>query len=265
MAFEMLTYKTPHLLYRHLSGSPRDVGTGGAHTHNLFELIYLVKGDAVHITEDRKYKLAKGDLVIVPPQCYHDLLFESEKEYERYNLLFDADALGLSLAREVSGRFTTVNLADRPTTAMIFQKLDTYRLSLSDEDFGRALSHLLFELFYDLSLLAPVEEREYAVLHPLLSRALAYIRENLFSVTGVSEVAAALFVTDSYLFRLFREQLKVSPKKYINDKRLLAAQSLIRLGHRPSEVYLECGFSDYTAFWRGYKRLFGVAPSQDHR
>ena len=96
----------------------------------------------------------------------------------------------------------------------------------------------------------------------MLSDALSYIADNLFTIDSVGAIADALHVTESYLFRLFREELNTSPKKYVTDKRLLAAQAMLRLGQRPSEVYAECGFSDYTSFFRSYKRFFGIAPSK---
>ncbi len=256
-------YRSSRFFYRHRSTPPWPHRAGAAHTHNQCELIYFVRGDAEHIVEDRKYLLAKGDLVIVRPQTYHDIFFLSEREYERYNILFDIEALGLSLAAEVCERFEVVSLAASPMTAAIFPKLETYRSRLSPEEFEAAATHLLFELFYDLSLLTPEGERPYSTLHPTLSRALAYIRDNLFTVRDVGEVAAQLHVTESYLFRLFRAELKTTPKRYITDKRLVTAQSLIRLGRRPSEVCFACGFGDYTAFWRAYKRMFGISPSEE--
>lgn len=256
-------FRTPALLYRHSITPPWPQGAGGSHTHSQYELIYFLRGDAAHIVEERKYPLAKGDLVIVRPQKYHDIVFSSGKEYERYNLLFDAEALGLLAAHTVSERFEVVSLVSEPTTAAIFPKLEYYHAHLSAEEFEKAAVHLLFTLFYDLSLMPPEGERSYSTLHPMLASALSYIRENLFTVRSVREVADTLRVTESYLFRLFRTELKTTPKKYITDKRLVAAQSFIRLGRRPSEVALDCGFGDYTAFWRAYKRMFGISPSEE--
>jgi AraC-like DNA-binding protein len=77
----------------------------------------------------------------------------------------------------------------------------------------------------------------------------------------VGEVASALFVSESYLSRLFRRELHQSPGRYIRDKRLLVARDRIAQGEHPSAVAAACGFSDYTTFWRGYKALFGTPPS----
>lgn len=254
-------YRSPTLFYRYRNAAPWSRSTGGSHTHNLFELIYFLHGDASHIVEERKYPLAKGDLIIVRPQTYHDIVFSSERNYERYNILFDAEALGLSRAFTVSDRFEVVSLSAEPTIASVFPRLEHYRSHLSEAEFGDAATHLLAGLFYDLSLLEPQDERPYAMLHPILAGALSYIRENLFTVKSVGEVAEVLHVTESYLFRLFRIELKTSPKRYITDKRLVAAERLIRLGGRPSEVALSCGFSEYTTFFRAFKGMFGVAPS----
>lgn len=257
-------YRTAKLFFRHTVSAPwKKREERETHTHNLFELIYFVRGDASHIIEDRKYPLSRGDLVLVRPKKHHDIVFSSDREYERYNILFDLEALGLWRAAEVSERFEVVSLAAEPVIASVFTRMARYYEELPEEEFGEAAVHLLFTLFYDLSLLAADGGRAYAPLHPMLSRALSYIRENLFTVRDVGEIAAALHVTESYLFRLFRKELGTGPKRYITEKRLVAAQSFIRLGRRPSEVYLDCGFSDYTAFWRAYKKMFGVSPSDE--
>ena len=254
--------RTPKFLYSNHVFVPKSGVKRESHAHPMYELIYFIRGDASHVVEDRRYKLSRGDLVIVRPGKFHDICFDSDREYERCNILFDMEAMGLWRAEEVSQRFEVVSLAEHPEISAVFAKLTQYREVMTEEDFVEAAAHLLFQLFCDLSLLPEQKERTYSV-HPLLSRALAYIRDNLFTVRDVAEVAGALYVTESYLFRLFRRELKTGPKRYITEKRLLAARSLIRLGRRPSDVYLECGFSDYTAFFRNYKSFFGYSPSKE--
>jgi AraC-like DNA-binding protein len=122
---------------------------------------------------------------------------------------------------------------------------------------------LIEELFYALNLENVENAREMKEINPILSGALKYINDNLFTLKGISEVTDALFVTESYLHRLFKSELHKSPKKYINDKRLLAAQSLIQMGEKPTEIYERCGFSDYTSFYRNYKEHFGYSPSKE--
>lgn len=251
---------TDHFFYRHSITVPWK-GEASSHSHSQYELIYFLRGDVSHVVEDRIYKLSRGDLVIVEPGKYHDIRIDGDSEYERINILFDPEALKLDRVSQIAACTEVVSLAERPETAAIFDKMARYHVAFGEEDFVVAATHLLYELFCDLSL-DEQQKRRYAKLHPILSEALTYIADNLFTVKGVQEIVEVLHVTESYLFRLFREELNTSPKKYVTDKRLLAAQGMIRLGRRPSEVYAACGFSDYTSFFRSYKKFFGVSPSK---
>ena len=47
---------------------------------------------------------------------------------------------------------------------------------------------------------------------------------------------------------------------YINNKRLIKANELIRNGISMSEAAQQCGFNDYSSFVRAFKRQFGLSP-----
>ena len=92
-------------------------------------------------------------------------------------------------------------------------------------------------------------------------RALDYIDKSYTECIGVRDMCRELYVSKSHIHALFSEHLRISPKKYLNLKRLAYAQRLIRMGQKPYAVYRECGFSDYASFYRNYKTHFGYAPS----
>ena len=126
------------------------------------------------------------------------------------------------------------------------------------------MSLLLKELFFNLRTNVHIKPaKEDASLHPMLLLALKYINSHLFTVTDVSEIAGELFITESYLFKLFKNQLGTSPKRYIVENRLRAARDLIRTGQKPTDVYEKCGFSDYTVFYRNYVKFFGISPKEE--
>ena len=60
-----------------------------------------------------------------------------------------------------------------------------------------------------------------------------------------------------------KSELMKTPKKYITEKRLLYAQNQIKKGRRPTDVSVECGFDDYTTFYRNYCAEFGRPPSAE--
>ena len=232
------------------------------HSHNLYELIYFESGDATYVVEDKKYKLRSGDLIITRPSKYHFIRMDSQTDYERHNILFDHKRLGIDM-RALPEWLDVINLERGGVIDEIFKKFSFYAESFSKTDFCNIAKLLIQEIIYNLSLAEEGEKNRFSVLSPILSRALEYIGENLFTIKDVSEVAGAVFVTDSYLFRLFKRELFKTPKKYITEKRLLAAQKLIRKGKNPTEASETCGFDDYTTFYRNYVELFGKKPSEE--
>ena len=52
-------YRRLEFFFKHkLSREPRDAYF--PHSHNLFEILYFLNGDATHVIEDKKYKLKQG-------------------------------------------------------------------------------------------------------------------------------------------------------------------------------------------------------------
>ena len=43
----------------------------------------------------------------------------------------------------------------------------------------------------------------------------------------------------------------------------MLAKKYLKKGHHPTSVYLECGFNDYSTFYRAYKARFGASPTKD--
>ena len=232
------------------------------HTHNLFEIIYIVSGDATHVIEDKKYKLKPGDLVLVRPKRYHFIKIDSPADYERYDFTFDEERVGINTSEILGEDVDVINLAESRVTTRILKNMDYYRQHLSDKEFEDVTISLIKELLYT----AAVEKRgvninESVILNPLLTKAISYINQNLAKIKSISEIADALFVTESYLFRMFKRELRQTPKKYITDKRLLNAETMLNQGKRPTEVATACGFGDYATFFRCYKKFFGAPPS----
>lgn len=217
-----------------------------------------------HVVEDRKYRVKAGDLIIVHPSTYHHLEQLSNQPYIRYNILFDPDRIGVDVSK-LPEEMEVISLNNNPIADGLFRKLNYYFENLEETAFAKVLEQMIYELFVNLQLFSDTMQREKIFLSPILTRALAYINENLFTINDVEEVAQALYISPSNLYYLFRTSLHQTPKKYITEKRLLATRRKIRAGNRPTEVYKECGFRDYTTFFRSYTARFGCAPSEDSK
>ena len=232
-----------------------------SHNHSQYELIYFLSGDASHVVEDRKYKLKPGDLVIISPLRYHFIQHDGIAMYDRINILFDSELPGMEHIKRLAEKYDVISIPKGSMTEALFAKFDFYKSRLENDEFLQASHVLLQELSFDLSLIDSISENKYSIINPILSRATEYINRNLFTFSGVTEVAEKLFITESYLFRLFRQELKMTPKRYINDKRMLIAQKMLQTGQRATAVAEACGFTSYATFYRAYVKFLGKPPS----
>ncbi len=264
---EDLTMKNDYLqtaeriFFKHEISENLPCDTYSMHTHNAYELIYFLGGDATHIIEDRKYKLKKGDLILIRPLRYHFIQIDAPATYERYDILFDAEKHGVESAGLIPEDVEVVNIHGNRIIEDIFEKSDFYRQSNAPETFEKILAHLLSELFYNVAMFPHLQKTNATAMSPMISKALKYINENLCTLQTVQEIAAFLFVSESYLFRMFQKELHRTPKNYILEKRLLMAQKMISAGEKPTIVCERCGFGDYTTFYRNYHTFFGHSPS----
>ena len=254
-------WTTNRIFFKHEISENLPCDMYSMHTHNEYELIYFLDGDATHVIEDRKYKLKKGDLILIRPFQYHFIQIDAPAKYERYDILFDAERHGVESVTRIPKNIEVINLAENDIIKDIFRKCDLYYQNSDTETFERILSHLLSELFYHITLFPQPFATETTTLSPLISKALKYINENLCTLTGIGEVAEHIFVSESYLFRMFQKELHQTPKKYIMEKRLLLAQKMIFSGEKATTVCDRCGFGDYTTFYRNYVAFFGHSPS----
>ena len=255
-------WTTDRLFFKHEVSENLPCETYSMHTHNSYELIYFLDGDATHVIEDRKYKLKKGDLILIRPFQYHFIQIDAPSRYERYDILFDVEKHNVESARLIPDAMEVINLARNDIIEDLFRKCDLYFQNSDRDTFEKIFAHLLSELFYNIILFPHPLSETTTTLSPLISKALKYTNNNLCTVTGIEEIAEHLFVSESYLFRLFQKELHQTPKKYIMEKRLLLAQKMIRDGEKPTTVCERCGFGDYTTFYRNYLTFFGYSPSK---
>ena len=103
---------------------------------------------------------------------------------------------------------------------------------------------------------------EQAEQSKIISRAIEYVSEHLTEPITLDGISNALYTNKYYFAHLFKEETGVSPHSYILKKRLLMSKELIEQGLSITDVYVRCGFSDYTHFFRAFKKEFDLTPKQ---
>ena len=88
-----------------------------------------------------------------------------------------------------------------------------------------------------------------------------YIDLHLDEELSLDRLAKEFFLSKYYLVHLFQDSTGLSVHQYIIKKRLEACCDSMLNGASVSEAYRQWGFGDYSAFYRAFRKEYGMPPS----
>ena len=94
-------------------------------------------------------------------------------------------------------------------------------------------------------------------------RIIRHINKNLGTELTLKELCDTFFLSRAQLCMRFKNATGISVAKYISRKRLILARQKILQGKKPTDIFSECGYQDYSTFYRAYIRFFGHSPKQE--
>ena len=89
-----------------------------------------------------------------------------------------------------------------------------------------------------------------------------YIRSNFHRPVPLSELTRIAGISVAQLERYCKRVFHLTPRQMIHKVRLEHAHRLLLTGLPITEVALQCGYTDHSAFTRQFKQLTGFTPKQ---
>lgn len=109
-------------------------------------------------------------------------------------------------------------------------------------------------------------ERKHSPQELLFAQAIAQIERRFNDPTlTLHQIAAEISVSDSYLYKLFRQFAGKTPQAFLRQLRMNQAQALLLEAHSVTETAQAVGYGDIYAFSRAYKKSFGFPPSKSRQ
>lgn len=246
------------------------------HAHRDYELYYFVSGTGCYTIEGNQYLLKPGCFLVMRDGEVHTAHLRGDTPYERICINFAHETMPL-LENEIRELYRSRPLGKGnyfmpDEQSRLFISACMERLCCNGEEEGyedRArtiLGMLVLELYRireDTQRLQESAAERTEKLRgnaEMVRRMIAYINENLTTIQNSDELAREFFFSKSYINRIFKQSTGSSVWDYIVLKRLILARSYLREGKQACIVASECGFSDYSSFYRQYRRRFGVSP-----
>lgn len=96
-----------------------------------------------------------------------------------------------------------------------------------------------------------------------LKKMCEYIHNNYTYPIKISSIASYIGIDRSYLYKIMRDNMDISPQQYLIDYRLSCAEDMLENTQMTvTEIAYSCGFKDAPSFCRIFKIKKGVTPKQ---
>lgn len=242
--------------------------------HSRYEIYCFLEGQGYYTVEGHDYPLTPGCILVMRDGETHKLHISPDKPYERIALHFPSTLIDPAQRENLLAVFRARPLGQRNMLSPS-EELSRARdmlLRITDEtvppeeERARILAYLP-ALLHELSRAAKVEAQpeKQQTTKPLVGQIIDCINENPAAVEGMEALEEKFGFSRSYLNRTFRQSTGVSIWDYVILKRLTAARLAIRNGIPAATAAKDAGYTDYSSFYRQYKKRFGITPEEEKR
>ncbi len=246
------------------------------HTHDYYELFLFISGDVTYQIEDKRYKLTKGNLLLIYPNQPHCPIFgDSTVKYERLLVcikpsLIDSLSSSMTNLKECFTNNQIIKCSTEQFT--IIRQLFSFILEdCNDTEFGFDLIYkaniakLLTTIYRYQSLKSDKPVSKNIRNDLFINSVMDYINEHLEYDLKLEDLEKTFFMNKCQLLKLFKAYTGKTIHAYIRSKQLAKAKEMILQGLPITEVYLTCGFGDYSSFFRSFKSECGLTPKQYYK
>ena len=222
------------------------------HPHG--ELLYVLEGSIPITVDGQSHLLQSGELGVLFPYQTHS--YEDAPEARVLIMLFDPAVTV----------FDNTLLTHQPSCCHIsggalYPLLDRAVTMLHAGRVKTATAYLNAVLGELLDIL-PLQTRS-AARENITVRVLSWCAEHYTEDVTVETAANALYISQSYVSKIFSQKLGCSFREYINSLRVHKAQELLEnTDLRIVQIMTLCGFRNQSSFNRVFLETFGLSPRQ---
>lgn len=235
-------------------------------SHNFWELTFVDNGHLITMVDGKEYHLNQYDCILYAPNQFHSEKTDNQTPCAYLKVMFEAthfpaDILkdtvfhaSRKIIRSMHEFIQTIDLAEA--------KVNNYYKDLCICYLNEIL--LQFLLIHSSSPIKPANSPlQQKFEDDFLNKIISYIQDNIDTPINVEQICNDFSISRSSLQQIFKNNLNITPKQYINDLKLKKAKYLIRSNqYTISEISDKLGYTSIHYFSRKFKQEFQITPSE---
>lgn len=231
--------------------SPATPRTVGPWIRNTYILHYIIEG-VCHCDE---FDVAEGEAFLISKEHLHR--FKLTPPYRHYWIAFDGSHAASLLSRWniPADKHTKFTVRHKDLAAAILK--NGFSVCKADTTSEIPAKSTLCAI---LPLLSVTEQKQND--NAVRTAAMFIDRHYARNIT-MEQVADAVHLSEKYLCKQFKKQLKMSPKQYLIMTRMRRAKALLKQGNlQIKDVALSVGYTYPLAFSAAFKAYTGKSPTE---
>lgn len=242
-----------------------------AHAHfDEFEIYHFLEGDLFFAFEGRRIAIENNTLIIICNKTLHRPIIKNPCRYYRKRILFKKEIFN----RLSFPDFELYNrLRKRKLLVLTPETVEALEIDKLFMDIEQSLSrHTPYEDFCALitlfSLLIKAEKNSEHLEHAdfymyskKVSEMINYIDLHLSEDLSYQTLSRHFYISEKSLYKFFKKETGFTLSNYINERRIIKAQTVMNAGGSANEAAIAAGFKDYSVFYRSFLREVGITPA----
>lgn len=247
------------------------------HYHDFNKIIIFISGKVTYLIEGKAYQLKPWDILLVNSNEIHKPLIDAGETYERIVIWVNS----FFLRKQDDGKSTLLTCFALATerkmnllrlTPELLPNIKNILFELEDTDINQEFGSIILKSSLFLQLIVYLnrislciendKEQPDIQYDKTIAQLLHYVNENLSENLSMDKLSSVFFLSKYYLMHKFKQHTGYTLHNYILQKRLIAANTLIKEGKSITTACTESGFSDYSNFLRAFKKMFGLSPKK---